>query len=79
MVERLHLRHLRHGGRSCSRTIRRTSTERLTQIKAPIFLAFGDKEPFIPGTAFNGLKDLGGDIIVPFIDAHDGRGQSSDR
>ena len=23
---------------------------RLTQIKAPIFLAFGDKEPFIPGT-----------------------------
>ena len=24
--------------------------ERLTQIKAPIFLAFGDKEPFIPGT-----------------------------
>ena len=23
---------------------------RLTEIKAPIFLAFGDKEPFIPGT-----------------------------
>ena len=23
---------------------------RLTQIKAPIFLAFGAKEPFIPGT-----------------------------
>ena len=39
--------------------------ERLTQIKAPIFLAFGAKEPFIPGTAFNGLKDLAGDIIVP--------------
>ena len=31
---------------------------RLTQIKAPIFLAFGDKEPFIPGTSLNGLKDL---------------------
>ena len=24
---------------------------RLTQIKAPIFLAFGAKEPFIPGTS----------------------------
>jgi len=41
--------------------------ERLTQIKVPIFLAFGDKEPFIPGTAFNGLKDLGRDIITPFM------------
>ena len=40
---------------------------RLTQIKAPIFLAFGDKEPFIPGTAFNGLNDLGRDIITPFM------------
>jgi homoserine O-acetyltransferase len=40
---------------------------RLTEIKAPIFLAFGDKEPFIPGTAFNGLKDLGRDIITPFM------------
>ena len=41
--------------------------QRLTQIKAPIFLAFGDKEPFIPGTAFNGLTDLGRDIITPFM------------
>jgi len=41
--------------------------QRLTQIKAPIFLAFGDKEPFIPGTAFNGLKDLANDIITPFM------------
>ncbi len=41
--------------------------DRLTQIKAPIFLAFGDKEPFIPGTAFNGLTDLGRDIITPFM------------
>ena len=41
--------------------------ERLTQIKAPIFLSFGDKEPFIPGTAFNGLTDLGSDIITPFM------------
>src|SRR5690349_16693058 len=40
---------------------------RLTEIKAPIFLAFGDKEPFIPGTSFNGLKDLGRDIITPFM------------
>ncbi len=42
--------------------------ERLPQIKAPIFLAFGAKEPFIPGTSLNGLKDLAGDIIVPFTD-----------
>jgi homoserine O-acetyltransferase/O-succinyltransferase len=40
---------------------------RLPEIKAPIFLAFGDKEPFIPGTVFNGLKDLGRDIITPFM------------
>jgi homoserine O-acetyltransferase len=42
--------------------------ERLPQIKAPIFLAFGAKEPFIPGTSLNGLKDLAGDIIVPFTE-----------
>ncbi|MGJ4942333.1 alpha/beta hydrolase [Bradyrhizobium sp. HKCCYLS1011] len=41
--------------------------DRLTGIKAPIFLAFGDKEPFIPGTSLNGLKDLGRDIINPFM------------
>lgn len=41
---------------------------RLTQIKVPIFLAFGAKEPFIPGTALNGLKDLAGGVIVPFIE-----------
>jgi pimeloyl-ACP methyl ester carboxylesterase len=41
--------------------------DRLTQIKAPIFLSFGDKEPYIPATAFNGLEDLGRDIITPFM------------
>jgi len=41
--------------------------ERLTEIKAPIFLAFGDKEPFIPTPAFNGLTDLGRDVITPFM------------
>lgn len=41
--------------------------QRLTQIKAPIFLAFGDKEPFIPTPAFNGLTDLGRDAITPFM------------
>jgi homoserine O-acetyltransferase len=30
--------------------------ERLVQIKAPIFLSFGDKEPFIPGTVLNGAR-----------------------
>lgn len=41
--------------------------DRLTQIKAPIFLAFGDREPYIPATAFNGLEDLGRDVITPFM------------
>ena len=41
--------------------------DRLTEIKAPIFLAFGDKEPFIPTPAFNGLTDLGRDVITPFM------------
>lgn len=40
---------------------------RLTGLKMPILLTFGDKEPFIPGTAFNGLTDLGNDIITPFM------------
>ena len=41
--------------------------ERLTQIKVPIFLAFGDKEPFIPGTSLNGLNNLANDVINPFM------------
>ena len=41
--------------------------KQLTRIKAPIFLAFGAQEPFIPGTALNGLSDLAGDIINPFM------------
>lgn len=40
--------------------------KRLTRIKAPVFLGFGAREPFIPGTALNGLDDLAQDIIVPF-------------
>jgi homoserine acetyltransferase len=41
--------------------------KQLTKIKAPIFLAFGAREPFIPGTALNGLNDLAKDIIDPFM------------
>jgi pimeloyl-ACP methyl ester carboxylesterase len=41
--------------------------KQLPKIKAPIFLAFGAREPFIPGTPLNGLKDLAGDIINPFM------------
>ena len=41
--------------------------KKLDGIKAPIFLAFGAREPFIPGTALNGLTDLGNDIINPFM------------
>ena len=41
--------------------------KQLTKIKAPIFLAFGAREPFIPGTPLNGLTDLANDIINPFM------------
>jgi pimeloyl-ACP methyl ester carboxylesterase len=41
--------------------------KQLTKIKAPIFLAFGAQEPFIPGTPLNGLNDLANDIINPFM------------
>jgi pimeloyl-ACP methyl ester carboxylesterase len=41
--------------------------KQLTRIKAPMFVAFGAQEPFIPGTALNGLQDLGNDIINPFM------------
>jgi pimeloyl-ACP methyl ester carboxylesterase len=43
-----------------------TIYKRLPTIKAPIFLAFGAKEPFIPGTALNGVTDLANNIITPF-------------
>lgn len=41
--------------------------KRLVKIRQPIFLAFGEKEPFIPGTPFNGLRNLGNDVITPFM------------
>jgi pimeloyl-ACP methyl ester carboxylesterase len=41
--------------------------KQLHRIKAPMFLAFGAREPFIPGTALNGLQDLANDIINPFM------------
>jgi len=41
--------------------------KRLTQIKAPMFLAFGAEEPFIPSTPLNGLTDLAKDEINPFM------------
>lgn len=40
--------------------------KRLPTIKAPIFLTFGAKEPFIPGTALNGLTDMAKTIVIPF-------------
>jgi homoserine O-acetyltransferase/O-succinyltransferase len=43
-----------------------TLYKRLDKIKAPIFLAFGAREPFIPGTALNGKTDMAKDIVVPF-------------
>jgi homoserine acetyltransferase len=41
--------------------------KQLTKIKAPIFLAFGAEEPFIPGTALNGVSDLANNVITPFM------------
>ena len=41
---------------------------RLPKIKAPIFLAFGAKEPFIPSTSLNGLTDMANQVITPFLD-----------
>ena len=79
VVERLHLRHLRHGGRSCRRTIRRTSTSGSTQIKAPIFLAFGAKEPFIPGTGLQRPEGPRGRHHRSVHDAHDGCRQPANR
>ena len=40
--------------------------KRLPRIKAPIFLAFGAREPFIPSTPLNGLTDMANEIIIPF-------------
>jgi pimeloyl-ACP methyl ester carboxylesterase len=42
--------------------------QRLTQIKAPIFMAFGAQEPFIPSTSLNGLQDMANEVINPFIE-----------
>jgi pimeloyl-ACP methyl ester carboxylesterase len=40
--------------------------KRVVEIKAPIFIAFGEDEPFIPSTVINGLESLRNDVIVPF-------------
>ena len=45
-------------GKRAAKT-RTRSTSVCRQIKAPIFLAFGAKEPFIPSTALNGLDRHG--------------------
>ncbi|MGF1658846.1 MAG: alpha/beta hydrolase [Rubrimonas sp.] len=41
---------------------------RLPQIEAPIFLAFGAEEPFIPSTPLNGLTDMANQVITPFVE-----------
>ncbi len=53
----------------CSENVKaeaNTLYKRLPTIKAPIFLAFGSREPFIPGTALNGVTDLAKSIVLPF-------------
>jgi len=40
---------------------------RLTEIEAPIFLAFGAEEPFIPSTPLNGLTDMANEVITPYV------------
>jgi len=43
----------------------RSVTKRLGEIKAPVFIAFGAKEPFIPTTAASGNSDLKRDLLKP--------------
>lgn len=43
--------------------------KRLPQIEAPILLAFGAQEPFIPSTGLNGLTDMANQVITPFLAA----------
>ncbi len=50
--------------------------QRLTELKMPIFLSFGDKEPFIPGTPLNGKVDLSREIILPFMRRMDSAGNA---
>lgn len=40
--------------------------KRLGEIEAPMFVAFGEDEPFIPGTPLNGRTDMEKDILHPF-------------
>ncbi|MCC7282650.1 MAG: alpha/beta hydrolase [Acetobacteraceae bacterium] len=40
---------------------------RLVQLRMPIFLAFGTREPFIPSTPLNGLTDMANQVISPFL------------
>lgn len=47
---------------------------RAPSIKAPVFLAFGADEPFLPGTPLNGLKDLAKDIVINFKDKSEAAG-----
>lgn len=47
---------------------------RLPQIEAPIFLAFGAQEPFIPSTGLNGLDDMANQVITPFMRSMDEAG-----
>ena len=41
--------------------------QRLTQLRQPIFLAFGSREPYIPSTALNGLTSLPNQVVNPFL------------
>jgi pimeloyl-ACP methyl ester carboxylesterase len=50
--------------------------KRIVEIKAPIFVAFGEDEPFIPSTVINGLESLRNDVIVPFYKKMTGAGNT---
>lgn len=43
--------------------------KKIADIKSPILIAFGEKEPFIPTTVFSGNKDLRWDVIKPVYTA----------
>lgn len=40
--------------------------KRFKELKVPVFVAYGEEEPFIPTTAFSGNKSLMKDILQPF-------------
>lgn len=48
--------------------------KRIDQIKAPILITYGEKEPFIPTTVFSGQQSLQWDVIKPVYERLSAKG-----